>query len=235
MVRCRPGHGTRSWTRFRAGELDVLVGTTVIEVGVDVPEATVMLIFDADRFGLAQLHQLRGRVGRGPDRSYCILVSEAYATDEVVRARLDAVAATQDGFALAEKDLELRREGELLGLTQSGLPPLRIATLADPADQRRSLEARSVAETLVDEAGGLRPGHEALAREMTTGWLRRVGAGEALAETLEEGSDDALSGDKAAADAASGAGAGRCLTLAASSPARPGVSAFERLVPGPGP
>jgi ATP-dependent DNA helicase RecG len=188
--------------RFRAGELDILVGTTVIEVGVDVPEATVMLVFDADRFGLAQLHQLRGRVGRGPDRSYCILVSDAYATDEVVKARLDAVAATQDGFALAEKDLELRREGELLGLTQSGLPPLRIATLADPADQRRSIEARSVAEALVDEAGGLRPGHDALAREMTTGWLRRVGAGEALAETAEEGSDDEGGGSQAPDDAA---------------------------------
>ncbi len=174
--------------RFRAGDLDVLVGTTVIEVGVDVPEATVMLIFDADRFGLAQLHQLRGRVGRGTDRSFCILVSDAYDDDDVVRARLDAVAATQDGFALAETDLELRREGELLGLTQSGLPPLRIATLADPEDQRRSIQARSVAETLVDEAGALRPGHEPLAREMTTGWLRRVGAGEALAETQEEGS-----------------------------------------------
>ena len=171
--------------RFRAGELDILVGTTVIEVGVDVPEATVMLVFDADRFGLAQLHQLRGRVGRGPDRSYCILVSDAYGSDEVVRARLDAVAATQDGFALAETDLELRREGELLGLTQSGLPPLRIATLADPADQRRSVEARRVAESLVDESGALRPGLDALALEMTTGWLRRVGAGEALAEANE--------------------------------------------------
>ena len=172
--------------RFRAGELDVLVGTTVIEVGVDVPEASVMLIFDADRFGLAQLHQLRGRVGRGAERSYCILVSDAYGTDEVVEARLDAVAATQDGFALAEKDLELRREGELLGLTQSGLPPLRVATLADPADQRRSVEARLVAEALVDAAGALRPGLEPLAREMTSGWLRRVGAGEALAEEEEE-------------------------------------------------
>jgi ATP-dependent DNA helicase RecG len=172
--------------RFRSGDLDVLVGTTVVEVGVDVPEATVMLIFDADRFGLAQLHQLRGRVGRGHDRSYCVLVSDAYATDEVVRARLDAVAATQDGFALAEQDLALRREGELLGLTQSGLPPLRIATLADPADQRRSVEARALAETLVDDAGALRPGHDALATEMTDGWLRRVGAGDALAPSVPD-------------------------------------------------
>jgi ATP-dependent DNA helicase RecG len=188
--------------RFRAGELDILVGTTVIEVGVDVPEATVMLIFDADRFGLAQLHQLRGRVGRGVDRSYCILVSDAIERDEVASARLEAVAATQDGFALAEKDLELRREGELLGLTQSGLPPLRIATLADPADQRRSVAARSVAEALVDDAGALRPGHEALAREMTTGWLRRVGAGEALAESEAEGTTDRGTEASAAGDGA---------------------------------
>ncbi|MET1231511.1 MAG: hypothetical protein ABWY52_01515, partial [Candidatus Limnocylindrales bacterium] len=127
---------------------------------------------------------------RGADRSYCILVSDAYDTDDVVRARLDAVAATQDGFALAETDLQLRREGELLGLTQSGLPPLRIATLADPEDQRRSIQARSVAETLVDDAGALHPGHEPLAREMTTGWLRRVGAGEALADAHGEGTAD---------------------------------------------
>ena len=111
------------------------------------------------------------------------------ADDEVVTARLDAVVATQDGFELAEKDLELRREGELLGLTQSGLPPLRIATLADPDDQRRSVRARGVAEALVDEAGILRPGHEALAHEMTAGWLRRVGAGEALAAAGETDDD----------------------------------------------
>src|SRR5205823_5905653 len=110
--------------------------TTVLEVGVDVPEATVMMILDADRFGLAQLHQLRGRVGRGEAASYCVLVSERYpasadgADDEqaAVKARLDALANTTDGFALAELDLEQRREGELLGLTQSGLPPFRVAS-----------------------------------------------------------------------------------------------------------
>src|SRR4029078_13628143 len=98
--------------RFRSGEAQVVVGTTVLEVGVDVPEATVMLILDADRFGLAQLHQLRGRVGRGEAVSYCVLVSERYphgapaGDDEAqVKARLDALAATSDGFALAELDL----------------------------------------------------------------------------------------------------------------------------------
>ena len=107
-------------TRFRDGELDVLVGTTVVEVGVDVPEATMMVIEGADRFGLAQLHQLRGRVGRGTVESFCVLVSDS--TDEVAQARLKAVAELRDGFELAERDFELRREGNVLGLAQSGLP-----------------------------------------------------------------------------------------------------------------
>ena len=107
-------------TRFRDGELDVLVGTTVVEVGVDVPEATMMVIEGADRFGLAQLHQLRGRVGRGTVESFCVLVSDS--TDEVAQARLKAVADLRDGFELAERDFELRREGNVLGLAQSGLP-----------------------------------------------------------------------------------------------------------------
>jgi ATP-dependent DNA helicase RecG len=165
--------------RFRQGELTVLVGTTVLEVGVDVPEATVMVILDADRFGVAQLHQLRGRVGRGEARSYCVLVSDS--EDEVAQARLKAVEATQDGFVLAEEDLRLRREGELLGLTQSGLPPLRVASLHDRRHQALSKVARSLAESIVDEAGQLDPTLEGFARELTTGWLARVGAGEALA------------------------------------------------------
>ncbi len=166
--------------QFRRGELDVLVGTTVLEVGVDVPEATVMLILDADRFGLAQLHQLRGRVGRGEAQAYCILVSDS--EDETARARLDVLATHNDGFELAEMDLELRREGELLGLHQSGLPTLRIASLRRPEDRRRSLQARRIAEDLVDEAGAIRPGSEALRTELEAGWLARVGAGEVLAD-----------------------------------------------------
>ncbi|MFI5257994.1 MAG: ATP-dependent DNA helicase RecG [Candidatus Limnocylindrales bacterium] len=166
--------------RFRRGELDVLVGTTVLEVGVDVPEATVMLILDADRFGLAQLHQLRGRVGRGEAQAYCILVSDS--ADATARARLEALATHTDGFELAEMDLELRREGELLGLHQSGLPTLRIASLRDKRDRERAAQARNIAERLVDGAGALRPGHEALATELRTGWLARVGAGEVLAD-----------------------------------------------------
>jgi ATP-dependent DNA helicase RecG len=104
---------------FAAGDLDVLVATTVIEVGVDVPNATVMVILDAERFGMSQLHQLRGRVGRGQVPGVCLLVTEAPA-DTPGRARLDAVAGTADGFALAEADLGLRREGDVLGSNQSG-------------------------------------------------------------------------------------------------------------------
>ena len=174
--------------RFRRGELDVLVGTTVLEVGVDVPEATVMLILDADRFGLAQLHQLRGRVGRGEAQAYCILVSDS--EDETAKARLDVLATHNDGFELAEMDLELRREGELLGLHQSGLPTLRIASLRRPEDRRRSLRARRIAEDLLDEAGAIRPGHEALRAELETGWLARVGAGEVLADAADQGTGE---------------------------------------------
>jgi ATP-dependent DNA helicase RecG len=174
--------------RFRRGEVQILVGTTVLEVGVDVPEATVMLIFDADRFGLAQLHQLRGRVGRGEAPSYCVLVSQHYptgrpASDEeaVIKARLDAVAGTQDGFALAELDLEQRREGEPLGLSQSGLPPLRVASLRSVEHRRLSARARQLAEQLLDDDGRLPPRYAALERELSHGWLRLVGAGEVVA------------------------------------------------------
>jgi ATP-dependent DNA helicase RecG len=104
---------------FSRGELDVLVATTVVEVGVDVPNATVMIVLDADRFGVSQLHQLRGRVGRGAAAGLCLLVTEA-AADSAARVRLDAVASTSDGFRLAELDLEQRREGDVLGATQSG-------------------------------------------------------------------------------------------------------------------
>jgi ATP-dependent DNA helicase RecG len=169
--------------RFRGGEVDVLVGTTVLEVGVDVPEATVMLILDADRFGLAQLHQLRGRVGRGEAQAYCILVSDS--TDATATARLDALVAHTDGFELADLDLELRREGELLGLHQSGLPTLRIASLRNKEDRERAARAREVAERIVDESGALRPGNEALAVELQRGWLARVGAGEVLADVAD--------------------------------------------------
>jgi ATP-dependent DNA helicase RecG len=175
--------------RFRRGETDVLVGTTVLEVGVDVPEASVMLVLDADRFGVAQLHQLRGRVGRGGQQAWCVLVSERYVPpgagtsnltveQQLARARLDTVKEVSDGFKLAEKDLELRGEGRLLGVQQSGLPPLRVASLADQEHQKLAAEARPYAEALLDERGHLRPGHESLGVELSRGWLARIGAGD---------------------------------------------------------
>jgi ATP-dependent DNA helicase RecG len=121
--------------RFKACELDVLVATTVIEVGVDVPNATVMIVQEADRFGLAQLHQLRGRVGRGAEQSYCVLVSRAKEElTESAQARLQALCDTSDGFELAEVDLELRGGGALLGTRQSGLSDLHFAHLRRDRD-----------------------------------------------------------------------------------------------------
>ena len=112
--------------RFAAGESQLLVATTVIEVGVDVPEATVMVIEHAERFGLAQIHQLRGRVGRGTGKSTCLLL---YRTPlgETAKARLEILRETEDGFRIAEEDLRLRGEGDVLGTRQSGLPGFRIA------------------------------------------------------------------------------------------------------------
>jgi ATP-dependent DNA helicase RecG len=134
-------------TAFAAGEMDLLVATTVIEVGIDVPNASVILIEDAERFGLAQLHQLRGRVGRGAHRSFCILLSDA--TDELALRRLEVVRGSQDGFAIAEADLELRGAGNLLGTRQSGLPPLQVASLFEPRHLRLAERARELADRLV--------------------------------------------------------------------------------------
>ena len=114
--------------RFHRGEIDVLVSTTVIEVGVDVANATVMVIDHAERFGLAQMHQLRGRVGRGAAKSFCILMTGGNVTEQA-DARLNAMVATQDGFALAELDLQQRGPGEFFGTRQTGLPEFRVANL----------------------------------------------------------------------------------------------------------
>ncbi len=120
---------------FTAGEVDVLVATTVIEVGVDVPNATIMIVQEADRFGLAQLHQLRGRVGRGAEQSYCLLVSRHRdELSETAIERLEAMVATTDGFELAERDLEIRGEGQLVGARQSGLTDLRFTRLRADRD-----------------------------------------------------------------------------------------------------
>jgi ATP-dependent DNA helicase RecG len=146
--------------QFKEHELDVLVATTVIEVGVDVPNATIMIVQEADRFGLAQLHQLRGRVGRGGEQSYCLLVSRPVEElTETAAARLDALVATTDGFELAEIDLELRREGQLLGTRQSGWSDLRFTKLRRDRDLIE--RARALAAELRDEEG---PWHDAAER-----------------------------------------------------------------------
>lgn len=146
---------------FASGETDLLVATTVVEVGIDVPNATVMVIEDADRFGLAQLHQLRGRVGRGHHPGLCILFAEP--TTEDGQRRLEAITQTTDGFRLAELDLELRGEGAVLGVRQSGPTDLRFARLT--RDRRELAEARQVARrTLRDDPRLTRPEHALLRR-----------------------------------------------------------------------
>jgi ATP-dependent DNA helicase RecG len=146
--------------RFAAGDLDVLVATTVIEVGVDVPNATVMIIMDADRFGVSQLHQLRGRVGRGSAAGICLLVTES-VEGTAARERLDAVASTTDGFKLSEIDLEQRREGDVLGASQSGRHShLRLLSLL--RDAKLITDARAEASALVGDDPDLRK-HPALA------------------------------------------------------------------------
>ena len=135
--------------RFREGGADILISTTVIEVGVDIPNATVMLVENAERFGLAQLHQLRGRIGRGADASFCFLVDESDAANLEARERFRAMERTTDGFQLADDDLRLRGEGTLFDTRQSGMPDLKLARLAD--DLELVKRARARAFTLIDE------------------------------------------------------------------------------------
>jgi ATP-dependent DNA helicase RecG len=149
--RLKPAEKEAIMAGFREGRVAALVSTLVIEVGVDVPNATVMAIDHSERFGLSQLHQLRGRIGRGAHDSYCILMGRA-ATPES-KARIDAMLRTHDGFKIAEEDLRIRGPGELLGLRQSGLPPLRIADLA--ADVKPLAEAREDAREFVERRPGL--------------------------------------------------------------------------------
>ncbi|HEU4734199.1 MAG TPA: ATP-dependent DNA helicase RecG [Kofleriaceae bacterium] len=157
---------------FKAGELDVLVATTVIEVGVDVPAATVMVIHDAERFGLAQLHQLRGRVGRGGGAAHCLLLTQGAPGEDAAR-RLEAMAATHDGFRIAEEDLALRGPGELLGPRQAGVPRLRFGNLSQHTELL--LEARRHAEAvLADDPALARPAHAALRRALERRLAQRV-------------------------------------------------------------
>jgi ATP-dependent DNA helicase RecG len=155
----KPDEKDAVMARFKAHDLDVLVSTTVIEVGIDVPNASVMLIEDADRFGLAQLHQLRGRVGRGEHASYCVLIADPKTEDG--QARMDILTQTRDGFRIAEEDLRLRGPGEFYGTKQSGMPELHIADIIRDIDIL--METREEAFRLVDNDSNLtKPEHRAL-------------------------------------------------------------------------
>jgi ATP-dependent DNA helicase RecG len=145
--RMRPKEKESRMDEFRRGDADVLISTTVIEVGVDVPNATVMLVENAERFGLAQLHQLRGRIGRGGHRSFCVLFDESAPDNEDAKSRLAAMSRTTDGFELADEDLRLRGEGTLFDIRQSGLPDLKLARLAYDTDLVR--RARKEAFALI--------------------------------------------------------------------------------------
>jgi ATP-dependent DNA helicase RecG len=159
--------------RFKAGEVHVLVATTVIEVGIDVPNAAVMLIEHAERFGLSQLHQLRGRIGRGPWKSYCILLTSGRLGEDAQR-RIDAMVQTNDGFRIAEADLELRGPGEFFGTRQSGLPELRVADLV--RDAALLVDARAEAQTIVASDPQLeRSEHRGLRQALLARWRGKLG------------------------------------------------------------
>ena len=168
--RLKAAEKDRVMRSFQAGDLDILVSTAVVEVGIDVPNATVMAIESAERFGLSQLHQFRGRVGRGEHQSYCILISESES--EEAHERLRIMEETQDGFVLAEEDLRLRGPGEFFGTKQSGLPDLRMARLSDVAILE---EARSEATSIFEEDPLLEaPEHQALAAAVQQAWAHRT-------------------------------------------------------------
>jgi len=164
--RIKPGEKDSVMRAFGGGELDILVATSVVEVGIDVPNATAIMIEGAERFGLAQLHQFRGRVGRGEHPSYCLLISDV--TEGESAKRLAALETSADGFALAQIDLELRGPGDFFGTRQSGLPPLQTAQLSD----LRTLEdARTAAQKLFEADPGLiRPEHRGLAAQVAGFW-----------------------------------------------------------------
>jgi ATP-dependent DNA helicase RecG len=164
--------------RFQRGEVDVLVSTTVIEVGVDVPNATVMVVEHAERFGLAQLHQLRGRVGRGAAKSYCILMTGARVSP-LAEERLNAMVRTQDGFELAELDLQMRGPGEFFGTRQAGLPEFRVANIVRDR-QILELAKQEAARFAVDPGPSVTPDERAKVRaRLKEAWQRRYGLVEA--------------------------------------------------------
>jgi ATP-dependent DNA helicase RecG len=159
--RLTPDEKEQVMEAFRAGQIDVLVSTTVIEVGVDVPNATVMLIENSERFGLAQLHQLRGRIGRSQHQSYCVLLTDREDPDAL--DKLAILERSENGFEIAEADLRMRGPGDLLGTVQSGLPPLRLANLIK--DEALLFRAKDIARKILDEDPGLQqPQHQRFAR-----------------------------------------------------------------------
>jgi ATP-dependent DNA helicase RecG len=164
--------------RFKRGEIDVLVSTTVIEVGVDVPNATVMVIEHAERFGLAQMHQLRGRVGRGAAKSFCVLLTGAAISPEA-ELRLDAMVQTQDGFALAELDLQQRGPGEFFGTRQAGLPEFRVANLARDHDLLELAKIEAARFVDAPDPTMPRPEIDAVWSRLKQQWQRRYGLVEA--------------------------------------------------------
>jgi ATP-dependent DNA helicase RecG len=160
----------RAMAAFKSGETQILVSTTVVEVGVDVPNASVMVIEQAERFGLAQLHQLRGRVGRGAEQSYCILVTGKL--NDTARERIRTMVESTDGFYIAEMDMRLRGPGEFFGTKQSGLPSLRVANIIRDADILET--ARAEAFSFVEHP----PSPDAVRRAASyiqTHWQRRYG------------------------------------------------------------
>ena len=161
-------------SQFDAGELDILISTPVVEVGIDIPNASVMMIEAADRFGLAQLHQFRGRVGRGSHKSYCLLLSES--PSELAQKRLSAVEQIHDGFKLAEVDLSLRGPGDLFGTRQSGLPALRMARLTDIDLLNQAKETANM--ILMRDPDLKNTEHRQLAKEVTH-FLTKVASDEA--------------------------------------------------------
>jgi ATP-dependent DNA helicase RecG len=164
--------------RFQRGELDVLVSTTVIEVGVDVPNATVMVIEHAERFGLAQMHQLRGRVGRGSAKSYCILMTGGRVSPDAEQ-RLEAMVRTQDGFELAELDLELRGPGEFFGTRQAGLPDFRVANLVRDRELLELAKREAAAFVASGGAEATEAERAVVAARLKKAWQRRYGLVEA--------------------------------------------------------
>ncbi len=170
--RMKPEEKEAVMVAFRNGDINILVATTVIEVGIDVPRATVMMVEHAERFGLAQLHQLRGRVGRGSDGGHCLLVRSQRCSDEGMR-RLQVMEQTTDGFRIAEADLEIRGPGEFLGTRQAGIPDFRVANLL--RDGRLLEEAREDAFRLAEEPAFLtNPAYAELRQALIDRWGNRL-------------------------------------------------------------